>query len=97
MLWRISPSNLNWRVFRLVGTTPAQEIGGSHTPSSEPSAQSATAAIKNVPRPVMSAKSNVLRLTIDHIPYPAYMVNYNFAARRAAVVAVPRLPTRMPS
>jgi len=27
---------------------------------------------------VMTSKSNVLRLTIDHIPYPAYMVNYNF-------------------
>jgi len=27
---------------------------------------------------VVSAKSTQLRLTIDHIPYPAYMVNYNF-------------------
>ena len=27
---------------------------------------------------VLASKSNVLRLTIDHIPYPAYMVNYNF-------------------
>lgn len=32
----------------------------------------------NLPRAVAPAKSNLLRLTIDHIPYPAYMVNYNF-------------------
>ncbi len=34
--------------------------------------------VKNVPRSADGTKSNELRLTIDHIPFPAYMVNYNF-------------------
>jgi adenylate cyclase len=55
----------------------AQEIAAAPSPVSEQSAQSGSPVIKNAPT-VMSAKSNVLRLTVDHIPYPAYMVNYNF-------------------
>jgi adenylate cyclase len=47
------------------------------TPISEQSVQSKSSGSKNLPT-VMSLKSNLLRLTIDHIPYPAYMVNYNF-------------------
>jgi len=46
-------------------------------PVTAASAQSTTVGEMNVPQSVAS-KSNVLRLTIDHIPYPAYMVNYNF-------------------
>lgn len=32
----------------------------------------------HLPQVVVAAKNNALRLTIDHIPFPAYMVNYNF-------------------
>lgn len=53
-----------------------QEIRASHKHFAE--AQSAASNIKHVPQSVIAAKSDVLRLTIDHIPYPAYMVNYNF-------------------
>lgn len=42
------------------------------------STQSAADIKSTPPHPVTTAKSNMLRLTIDHIPYPAYMVNYNF-------------------
>lgn len=61
--------------FPAIGTPSPHETGDSRKPLAEPSAKS---GIKNAPQPVMAAKSNVLRLTIDHIPYPAYMVNYNF-------------------
>ena len=64
--------------FPTIGTTSTQISGRSHTPFVERSAQSSTAEIKNAPKSVAAAKSTVLRLTIDHIPYPAYMVNYNF-------------------
>jgi adenylate cyclase len=40
--------------------------------------QSLVTGSSNIPRAVMPSKSNPLRLSIDHIPYPAYMVNYNF-------------------
>ena len=30
------------------------------------------------PQAIVSTSSNQLKLTIDHIPFPAYMVNYNF-------------------
>jgi len=53
----------------------AQENAPSPVPVMEQSVQSKS--IQHVPT-VMNSKSNVLRLTIDHIPYPAYMVNYNF-------------------
>lgn len=64
--------------FPVPAKTLAQEIRETHEPLTEPAEQSVTADIKNAPRTVMSSKSNQLRLTIDHIPYPAYMVNYNF-------------------
>lgn len=64
--------------FPVIEATPTQEIGKQHTPFFEPSAHAAKAGIRNMPQTVIPAKSNVLRLTIDHIPYPAYMVNYNF-------------------
>jgi adenylate cyclase len=55
-----------------------QKISYSSTPVTSPSVQSSSVDIKNMPQIVTAAKSNVLRLTVDHIPYPAYMVNYNF-------------------
>jgi adenylate cyclase len=61
--------------FPAIATPTQQEGSESHKPLAKPSAKS---GIKNAPQTVMAAKSNVLRLTIDHIPYPAYMVNYNF-------------------
>src|SRR5450830_103361 len=69
--------------FPALGKTPAQEIRAAHASLTEPSAQSVSAqsvtvSIKNAPQTVTPAKSSVLRLTIDHIPFPAYMVNYNF-------------------
>ena len=33
---------------------------------------------EHIPAHPAKTKPNVLRLTIEHIPYPAYMVNYNF-------------------
>lgn len=53
----------------------AQEKAASPAHVLEQSVQSKS--IQHLPA-VMTSKSNVLRLTIDHIPYPAYMVNYNF-------------------
>lgn len=64
--------------FPVLEKTPEQEIRTTHVPFTEPSVQSATVNIKNAPQTVTAAKSNVLRLTIDQIPFPAYMVNYNF-------------------
>jgi adenylate cyclase len=61
--------------FPAIGTPAPHETGDSHKSSAKSSAKP---GIKNAPQTVMAAKSNVLRLTIDHIPYPAYMVNYNF-------------------
>src|SRR5665647_3396881 len=57
---------------------PAQQISTTQSPVTESSAHSKTPVKKNAPQIVVAAKSNVLRLTVDHIPYPAYMVNYNF-------------------
>jgi adenylate cyclase len=61
--------------FPAIATPTQQESSQSHKPLAKPSAKP---GIKTAPQTVMAAKSNVLRLTIDHIPYPAYMVNYNF-------------------
>jgi len=58
--------------------TSSQDISETHEPLTETYEQPVTAGTSNVPRAVMASKSNLLRLTIDHIPYPAYMVNYNF-------------------
>ena len=49
--------------------TPTQELKAT---------QSSTQDIKSAPQTVTNPKSTMLRLTIDHIPFPAYMVNYNF-------------------
>ena len=57
---------------------PAQQISTTQSPVTESSAHSKIPVKKNAPQIVVAAKSNVLRLTVDHIPYPAYMVNYNF-------------------
>ena len=62
--------------FPEVGTRPPPKPVESTTPSTETAVQ--PAANNTVRRKLDADKSNVLRLTIDHIPYPAYMVNYNF-------------------
>jgi adenylate cyclase len=69
--------------FQISAKTPTHDFGEIHEPLSpltEPSDQSVTSgsSSRNIPKSVMPSKSNLLRLTIDHIPYPAYMVNYNF-------------------
>ncbi len=72
--------------FPMIGeASSAQEIKATPMPpparsghSDSVSTPSAAAGIKSAPHSVTTAKSNMLRLTIDHIPYPAYMVNYNF-------------------
>jgi adenylate cyclase len=64
--------------FPQIGTTTPQDTVESQPPSTEPPAQSAAATNTTTRRRLEAAKSNALRLTIDHIPYPAYMVNYNF-------------------
>jgi class 3 adenylate cyclase/DNA-binding transcriptional MerR regulator len=64
--------------FQVPVKTPTQEISEIHAPLTELSEKSKTVDMRNAPRTVLPSKSNLLRLTIDHIPYPAYMVNYNF-------------------
>ncbi|MBI5437148.1 MAG: hypothetical protein HY937_08605 [Nitrosomonadales bacterium] len=58
--------------------TLAQVRKTTHASLLESAAQSVAADTKDASQPATPAKSNVLRLTIDHIPFPAYMVNYNF-------------------
>lgn len=58
--------------------TAPQDASKSYESSTGPSGEDITLGSNNVPRTVMPSKSNLLRLTIDHVPYPAYMVNYNF-------------------
>ena len=55
-----------------------QDTGKSYESIAVPTEEDITPGSNNVPRTVMPSKSNLLRLTVDHIPYPAYMVNYNF-------------------
>lgn len=57
---------------------PAQQTSTTQSPITESPAHSKISGKKITPQIVVAAKSNVLRLTVDHIPYPAYMVNYNF-------------------
>ncbi len=71
--------------FPMIGeASSAQEIRATQMPPQARSGHSdsvsapSAAGIKSAPQPVATAKSNMLRLTIDHIPHPAYMVNYNF-------------------
>jgi class 3 adenylate cyclase/DNA-binding transcriptional MerR regulator len=76
---------------------PMQAPETAHAPLAEPAAQPAAADI--APRPAVPSPTHPLRLTIDHIPYPAYMVNYNFeitwyneAARAELLGGFERLP-----
>jgi class 3 adenylate cyclase/DNA-binding transcriptional MerR regulator len=55
-----------------------QDSGKSYESIAVPTEENITPGSNKVPRTVMPLKSNLLRLTVDHIPYPAYMVNYNF-------------------
>lgn len=50
----------------------------NHAAPLESVAQPAAADNKDASQTAAPGKANLLRLTIDHIPYPAYMVNYNF-------------------
>lgn len=59
-------------------TAAAQDVRESPETITEYSRQPIAPGASNFPQAVMPSKSNLLRLTIDHIPYPAYMVNYNF-------------------
>ena len=63
---------------KIPGKIPAQQISTTKSPVTESSVHPKAPDLKNTPQVVTAAKSNVLRLTVDHIPYPAYMVNYNF-------------------
>src|SRR5665647_953309 len=56
--------------FQIVAKTPTHDFGETHeplTPPTEPSDQSVPAGSRNIPQSVMPSKSNMLRLTIDHI------------------------------
>lgn len=64
--------------FPAIETSHVHETSSSRATFAEPATATSAASIKNAPQTVMAARSNALRLTIDHIPYPAYMVNYNF-------------------
>jgi len=57
---------------------PMQTLKTTHAPLMESAAQPVAAAKKDAPQPAAPAQTNLLRLTVDHIPFPAYMVNYNF-------------------
>ena len=68
-------------------------------PAPESAAQPVAAEKMGAPQPAAPARSDLLRLTIDHIPFPAYMVNYNFeitwyneAARTELLGEFDRLP-----
>ena len=78
---------------------PMQMLKTTHAPFPESTAQSITTDKKDVSQTAAPTKSNHLRLTIDHIPFPAYMVNYNFeitwyneAARTELLGEFDRLP-----
>ena len=78
---------------------PMQMPETTRAPLHEPAAQSVAADKKDTPQPAAPAQSNPLRLTVDHIPFPAYMVNYNFeitwyneAARTELLGEFDRLP-----
>ena len=78
--------------------TPGREPQAVSPPAPEP-ATSPVAEKMAVPYPAAPFQTSPLRLTIDHIPYPAYMVNYNFeitwyneAARTELLGRFERLP-----
>ncbi|OGS94433.1 MAG: hypothetical protein A3H31_01710 [Gallionellales bacterium RIFCSPLOWO2_02_FULL_57_47] len=79
---------------------PEQSFKTAHAPLLEPAMQSVAAEKeKDAYQPAVPAQSNLLRLSIDHIPFPAYMVNYNFeitwyneAARTELLGEFDRLP-----
>lgn len=70
-------SRLEAEGFEVPTKAPAHNVL-NHEPRKESTVQFVTTGVTDTPRTVMQSKSNLLRLTIDHIPYPAYMVNYNF-------------------
>src|SRR5574340_18266 len=63
--------------FQVVEEAQSPETG--HVSLLEAAAPPAAADTeKDAHQPPVPAPSNLLRLSIDHIPFPAYMVNYNF-------------------
>jgi class 3 adenylate cyclase/DNA-binding transcriptional MerR regulator len=78
---------------------PMQPLKTTHASFPGSATQTVVANIKDAPQPAAPAQSSLLRLTIDHIPFPAYMVNYNFritwyneAARTELLGGFDRLP-----
>jgi class 3 adenylate cyclase/DNA-binding transcriptional MerR regulator len=78
---------------------PMQMLKSTHAPILESAARPVPADNKYASPPAVPAQPNQLRLTIDHIPFPAYMVNYNFeitwyneAARTELLGEFDRLP-----
>ncbi|MBI5429888.1 MAG: hypothetical protein HY938_05440 [Nitrosomonadales bacterium] len=61
--------------FQAIEKTQGPELEETRMPFLGPDIQHETPPSLQTVQP---AKSNSLRLTIDHIPFPAYMVNYNF-------------------
>jgi len=77
----------------------AAEIKAMHAPEAQISPQQSSKIDNNLPHAVTLGKSDVLRLTIDQISQPAYMINYNFeitwfneAARTDLLGAFEQLP-----
>ncbi|MFZ2301494.1 MAG: adenylate/guanylate cyclase domain-containing protein, partial [Gallionella sp.] len=71
----------------------------AHAPLTESVVQPAAAKKNDSPQPDAPFQPSPLRLTVDHIPFPAYMVNYNFevtwyneAARTELLGEFDRLP-----
>jgi len=62
----------------LIPEAPMQAHKTTHATLPESAAQPVAADKKDAPQPAAPAQTNLLRLTVDHIPFPAYMVNYNF-------------------
>jgi len=64
--------------FQVIEQTAPLGIDSVQITGTQPVPQAQTIQISGKPQAVVPANSNSLRLTIDHISYPAYMVNYNF-------------------
>jgi len=58
--------------------TPMQVHKTNPASSAESVTEASATNKKDTAQPASPAQSSPLRLTIDHIPFPAYMVNYNF-------------------
>ena len=82
-----------------IRSAPMQESRTASPPPSESAIPPAAAEKPAESQPAAPFQPSQLRLTIDHIPFPAYMVNYNFeitwyneAARAELLGGFDRLP-----